>query len=587
MFNIFCKKAFLIAAIFVAFFCLKSLPTFAATTSVNSEVKLRVYGYCGDGAIESPEECDDGNLIDDDNCNKHCKKNKNNDTRASSVVLPEIIASLKIIDFDYIAYDKSVDLSWKTNKKSTYEINYGRTAEMTDGKIIGSTRQFSQQINIPNLDQGATYFFKIYTQDPWGHRDETELITIRTSEAKQFIPIMNIYDLRSFYENKALKLMWKLPEDGRIVSLKIRKSTSSFPVYITDGIEVYNQMGDSFLDTDVEAGLNYYYTVFAYDNDANYSSGSFIKVFIPKDGSRIVKKQPKKPAGKKTTTKVPNVNLKDDVVGGKVDDEGPDDGGKEDDSSATSSLPAVENKNKISFKISDFEVLALNDFNLNKGQGITAFVGDSLQFRVRKSIVPEGVEVFSITIISSDDNSSDSYFLRPDRSGDYFQSYIKLPKSSGEYVLRIAASNKSGDIVWLGEEPLSLVKRGSIIDFMSKFGLGETKIFLETFVDGKKTRWLAERYNQSNPLFSPFSGQYGFYVPDGIYYLTIDKPGYYKMESSLIRVKNNIINLDFTLVKRPVLDYLFWTGITFLSLLIFGAVKKLIVDISLIRKRLK
>jgi cysteine-rich repeat protein len=32
-----------------------------------------VVGYCGDGLVNGPESCDDGNLIDTDNCKNSCQ----------------------------------------------------------------------------------------------------------------------------------------------------------------------------------------------------------------------------------------------------------------------------------------------------------------------------------------------------------------------------------------------------------------------------------------------------------------------------------------------------------------------------------
>ena len=70
-------------------------------------------------------------------------------------------------------------------------------------------------------------------------------------------------------------LSWDNP-DPSIKNIKILRSDIYYPSDPYDGYVVYVGRGESFLDTEIELNKKYYYTVFVYDNNDNYSSGGII-----------------------------------------------------------------------------------------------------------------------------------------------------------------------------------------------------------------------------------------------------------------------------------------------------------------------
>ncbi|MCP4633509.1 MAG: T9SS type A sorting domain-containing protein [candidate division Zixibacteria bacterium] len=74
-------------------------------------------------------------------------------------------------------------------------------------------------------------------------------------------------------EGNKVKLIWTDPVwDMRFAGSKVIKSSSHFPQDIYDGTEVYDGTVGELLDTDIIDSLAYYYSVFAYTFDGDYSN---------------------------------------------------------------------------------------------------------------------------------------------------------------------------------------------------------------------------------------------------------------------------------------------------------------------------
>lgn len=64
--------------------------------------------------------------------------------------------------------------------------------------------------------------------------------------------------------------------------------------------------------------------------------------------------------------------------------------------------------------------------------------------------------------------------------------------------------------------------------------------------------WNAGAYNQKNPIWTPANGQFGFYVPQGYYYLEIEKPGFVTVQTPTHYARTSIINNVVSLEQKEV-----------------------------------
>ena len=104
-------------------------------------------------------------------------------------------------------------------------------------------------------------------------------------------PPGEVVNLTATPDDEQVTLEWQNPGDSDFAGVKIMFRIDTYPVDHTDGTEVYNDSGESFLHTNLTNGVTCYYSVFTYDTASNYSSGSNESAMpkSPKFGSEVTK----------------------------------------------------------------------------------------------------------------------------------------------------------------------------------------------------------------------------------------------------------------------------------------------------------
>ena len=71
----------------------------------------------------------------------------------------------------------------------------------------------------------------------------------------------------------SLALSWGNPQQENFAGVKILRKEKSTPLSTTDGTVVYFSNGTSYVDSQLENDVEYFYTAYSYDFDQNRSSG--------------------------------------------------------------------------------------------------------------------------------------------------------------------------------------------------------------------------------------------------------------------------------------------------------------------------
>lgn len=194
---------------------------------------------------------------------------------------PPIIFNLQIIDIT----DTSARVTWQTDEPATSHVDYGTSTAygfaLSDPGFV-----FTHSILITGLTPLTLYNLFVTSGD--------SAANIATSTNRTFTttgdttPPANPFNFDATGGDSVVTLTWDLPNDPDLAGVRIVRRTDGFPTGPLDGSLVYVGMGTSTLDTNVTNGTTYYYAIFSFDGNNNYSSGALdsatpLAVITPED----------------------------------------------------------------------------------------------------------------------------------------------------------------------------------------------------------------------------------------------------------------------------------------------------------------
>ncbi len=273
--------------ILIVIFCLAvfyrpAAPAKALSSQANPSVYLIVGEGCGNGQVEAGEDCDGSDGVPAGYyCDDKCKLKKiKEETPPSPVIPPTPFETLFIYNiFARIGVDKTV-INWATNQQALCQLKWGDEQELKAGMIEEIAAKLEHSTMLSNLKAATDYYYQIFCHDALGHQADSGLRQFKTKAVTDLTPPPNVADFQAEAKAAEILLTWRNPKDDDFRAVKIRRSESFYPQSVNDGIEIYNDSGESYIDKDVVAGRRYYYTAFAYDNNANYSSGAIASAKI-------------------------------------------------------------------------------------------------------------------------------------------------------------------------------------------------------------------------------------------------------------------------------------------------------------------
>lgn len=170
----------------------------------------------------------------------------------------------------------SAEILWETNEQALCQLFLGKTMEYEIATIVETTFYLKHSTQLINLSPATTYHFKISCKDT--NKNEAEITDQKftTLSPMDITPPANVINFEAIAGDEQIELKWKNPPDSDFKAVKIMRSTDFYPSDPWSGTPVYNDKGESFLDTGLTNGVTYYYTAFAYDKSGNYSSGAIV-----------------------------------------------------------------------------------------------------------------------------------------------------------------------------------------------------------------------------------------------------------------------------------------------------------------------
>ena len=208
---------------------------------------------------------------------------------ADEVAPPEVVA------FGATAGDTTVVLRWTNPDDTDFDhtlIRYSTTGYPSgpgeglpvengaDGEFPGAPASMD---SFPHtgLDNGTTYYYAAFAGDEVPNYAEPVMTSSAPVDTVPPGPVTGFVAVA--LEDGTVKLRWTNAGDTDVRGAHIRYSDDTYPAHAADKNYVDNGAGgmfegapaavDSFIQTDLTVGNEYYYSVFAYDEEENYSAG--------------------------------------------------------------------------------------------------------------------------------------------------------------------------------------------------------------------------------------------------------------------------------------------------------------------------
>ena len=502
---------------------------FASSLQGSADVFLMVIGGCGNGYQEPGEECDGTDGVPEGYvCKEDCTLSP-----LSAPFLPDVFAGINIYGIYTRISTYEALISWTINKKAYCQLEWGDTQELLDWTIVGIEAKASHRAHLTDLLPSSYYYYRIFCWDDWGHKAKTSVRKFRTKDLVDDIPPANVRDFTAVPFEGNIKLTWINPKDTDFLAVKIMRSEEFYVQSINEGKMIYNGSGEMAIDKDVIPGTRYYYTAFAYDNNFNYASGAIASARVP---------------------------IEEEVV-------------PEEEILPLPEAPIVE---EIPLEMIDFDFLIANDtIELVVAENqFSLLPGTILSIRTLEEKFPQILKSIILTIapkVGDRVKEAKNYLLRIDKKDKYFKATITAPLKIKDYDVYITILNVENSKLARIEGLIRVVRFGKVSKTEIENELGtpihaaesnkktnksvyaaDITIYQEK--DGQFKKWEGEQYSQFNPIYSNKSGQYGFLVPNGQYYLKARKYSFFTYNSLSILVTNNIINQDMEIIYIPQLD---------------------------------
>lgn len=168
------------------------------------------------------------------------------------------------------ASGSTVSLSWDTplttDSFSLRRSITGFPTSTSDGTSVTSTSDTN--FTDTSLEDGIHYY-SLFAFDSHGNRSNAGTASVSIDTTTPNTPS----DFSALTSGSSVYLTWSNPVDADFASSTIRRSTTSFPSSITDGLPVTSTTATSYTDISLSDGT-YYYSIFSADTTGNISERS-------------------------------------------------------------------------------------------------------------------------------------------------------------------------------------------------------------------------------------------------------------------------------------------------------------------------
>ncbi|TSD05250.1 MAG: hypothetical protein Athens071412_448 [Parcubacteria group bacterium Athens0714_12] len=436
----------------------------------------------------------------------------------SPETIPPLISEIKYSSPD----SETIIIEWETNEPTTSELDFGLTPEYELGRLKSRPEDLTKKhkIIIKDLKPDTKYYFRPRAKDLQGNETLSKGFIYDTPDN---IAPANVSSLKARSNDKQITLRWINPFDEDFAGVKIQRSLEYFPLSVDEGETVYQGEAMSFIDKYLENNRKYYYTIFSYDGNNNFSSGAIISA-APQSRYVPPVAPPEIPPGVIPSEVVPFL--------------------------PPEFAPPIPEEN---IEILDFSDII--SFEMAKGT-LKIEPDEKNKIKILPNvalnlfIAKEKLSPFLKSIIATVGESS--YLLKINQEKSVYEVSFITPGNVGKYALNALVLIYKDGKIQVAKGELEVEEPGYVCRQSTAKRLPGAEVTLYHFNQEKNVweKWPASQYFQVNPEITDNKGEYIFMVNPGEYYLTVSKEGYDFKKTEIFEAKN-IINQKVGLEPIP------------------------------------
>ena len=213
-------------------------------------------------------------------------------------------------------------------------------------------------------------------------------------------------------------------------------------------------------------------------------------------------------------------------------------------------------KKKEDITLNDFQFyVALESGNLpldiTDEKNIETIINSNILVEISADLFAKKVNVITIS------NSGSTYLMNLLTDKNKYQAVIPMPAVKGDFELRILVVYEDGTIKEI-KKTITVDPQGYVYTQSSNyFGLGkkqevrmaDAKVTLYKVSGGESSVWDSGG-KEPNPAVTNQSGEYAFWVPNGDYYMQIEKAGYKTIKTANFTVNNSLVVKNIEIEPR-------------------------------------
>jgi hypothetical protein len=195
----------------------------------------------------------------------------------------------QIVSIEVLPQRDSVLIRFKTTGYIRSVIKWGETGAYELGSIAEGAFSKTHETKIVGLTPGKRYSFTLEGENTSGTYGSMYQGTFTTQAPVDIFPPQNVSGLRAVRDGNDIVLSWSNPSDPDLTKIRVVRSDRFYPNDVADGWVVYEGEGETVRDSgSALTAPKQFYTVFAYDELGNISSGAVVAIHISGTESAIV-----------------------------------------------------------------------------------------------------------------------------------------------------------------------------------------------------------------------------------------------------------------------------------------------------------